>query len=461
MKKTISGIRGIVGDDLGPADVTRFCSGFASLIGEECVTGMDTRPSGPMISYAAHAALMAGGVDVYKCGVAPTPVIFRESRSKKAGLVVTSSHNPLDWNGLKFIINGRGINEGELASIVGREGAEHMTHGTTENGMVDRKRTGIQSPTADRSNLDDRRCKPGREHECTTLQYVKDAAEIIGRVEKSTRVAVDIGGGATADIVPDLLGAIGCSTTVINADPASCNRGPDPTTDKLEDLAGASLDSDIGFAFDLDGDRLVIVRNGTKESPDTTLGLGVAMALDMGRSRFVISTDTSAAVEKIIVGEGGRCTRSKVGEANVVEEMRKVGAQAGGEGSSGGFIPGEFNYCRDGILASGLISCLLSNERRLKEVLDYMNEYYTIRTKMSVDSALHGGVMDRAEEWMGTWCSEIDRLDGLKGIVDEDSWVLIRGSNTENVIRISAESASRDRCDRIVKRITEAMAGGA
>lgn len=471
MKKTISGIRGIVNDDIVPVDVIRFCSSFASLTGGKCVTGMDTRPSSQIFMYAAHAALMAEGVDVYNLGMVPTPVVFREARCKTAGLVVTSSHNPVEWNGLKFIVDGRGINEDELAAIVGQAGStcaeisEISCHDSAAKGDMQTSSKTARDGQADgyvrRSTVEytrqDSSTRPGREYECAASQYVDDAAKVIGDAERGTRVAVDIGGGAAADIVPKLLGTIGCNTTIINADLASCTRGPDPTTDRLDDLVNASLAADIGFAFDLDGDRLVIVRDGIKETPDTTLGLGVAMALEMGCNSFVISTDTSVAVEKLIADEGGSCIRSKVGEANVVGEMMRIGAQAGGEGSSGGFILGDFNYCRDGILTSGFVSCLLSNETRFKEILNYMKRYHMIRTKMQANSARHKDIMERAEAWMGSECSEIDRLDGLKGILDEDTWILIRRSNTEDVIRISAESDNKDRCKDAVKRIVEAM----
>ena len=112
MKKTISGIRGVFGDDFNLKDTLQFCNNFSSLVEtKKCVIGKDTRPSGTMIKEIASAALMKNGINVYNLETVPTPVVFRESRKYGAGLVITSSHNPLEWNGIKFIINGRGINE--------------------------------------------------------------------------------------------------------------------------------------------------------------------------------------------------------------------------------------------------------------------------------------------------------------------------------------------------------------
>ncbi|MEX2060456.1 MAG: phosphomannomutase, partial [Nitrosopumilaceae archaeon] len=115
MKISVSGIRCIFGNDLTLKDVLRFCNNFSSLIkSKKCVIAQDTRPSGSMIIETASAALLQCGINVFNLGMVPTPVIFRESRKYSAGIIVTSSHNPLEWNGLKFIVNGRGINEEEL-----------------------------------------------------------------------------------------------------------------------------------------------------------------------------------------------------------------------------------------------------------------------------------------------------------------------------------------------------------
>ena len=161
---------------------------------------------------------------------------------------------------------------------------------------------------------------------------------------------------------------------VLNEELSGCSRGPDPTSDELSDLFQASNNKEIGFAFDLDGDRLVVVREGKKQSPDVTLGLGVAKALELGYKNFVLSIDTSVSVEKFIKEKGGTVQRSKVGEANVIDLMLKTNAQAGGEGSSGGFILPEFNYCREGILTSGLIASMLGTSK-FNEILNYMESF--------------------------------------------------------------------------------------
>ena len=422
MKKTISGIRGIFGDDLNLKDVLEFCNNFSSLIkSKKCVIGKDTRPSGPMVKDAATAALMKNGIDVFNLETVPTPVVFREARKYGAGIVISSSHNPIEWNGIKFIIEGRGINEQELPQII-----EHQE--------VLKSNIGIES------NI--------------SSSYIEDARKIIGDVQNQPEIIVDIGGGAARGFAPELLEKIGCSVTTINEKLEGCTRGPDPTSDNLSELVVASNKKDIGFAFDLDGDRLVVVRNGKKQTPDVTLGLGVAKSLELGYKEFVLSIDTSVSVEKFIKEKRGTVQRSKVGEANVIDLMLKNNAQAGGEGSSGGFILPEFNHCREGILTSGLIASMLGTSK-FDEILNYMESYSQIRDKTPIDAAFHDKVIEEVKSKFSKDYSETITLDGIKGIIDDDSWVLIRKSNTEDIIRVSAESNNEEKCKKIVKDTLE------
>ena len=422
MKKTISGIRGIFGEDLSLKDVLEFCNNFSSLIkSKKCVIGKDTRPSGQMLKDTASAALLKNGIDVFNLQTVPTPVVFREARKYGAGIVISSSHNPLEWNGIKFIIEGRGINEQELPQIL-----QHQD-------ILEKK--------------------IGAETDLTT-SYIEDAKKIIGDIGNNPKIVVDIGGGAAKGFAPELLREIGCNVEILNENLSGCTRGPDPTSDNLTDLISSSDKKDIGFAFDLDGDRLVVVRKGKKQTPDVTLGLGVAKSLELGYKKFVLSADTSVSIEKFIKEKGGTVQRSKVGEANVIDLMLKNNAQAGGEGSSGGFILPEFNYCREGILTSGLIASMLGTSE-FNEVLNYMENYYQIRDKTKIDSSQHDKVIDELKSEFSKKYSEVNTLDGIKGIIDEDSWVLIRKSNTEDIIRISAESNNEEKCKKIVKDTVE------
>ena len=415
-------MRGIFGDDLNLSDIIKFCQNFSVLIkSKKCVVAQDTRPSSKILSETALASLMERGNDVYNLGIAPTPVIFRESRKYGAGVMITSSHNPLQWNGLKFILDGRGINETELEQI------------TNQHKFAKEK---IGSETKIDSS------------------YISEAMKLIGNVEGSPNVVVDVGGGAAFDVAPTMLQSLGCQVQTINEKPGISSRGPDPTSDNLNELISSSKKCDIGFAFDLDGDRLVVVKDGKKQPPDVTLGLGVAKAIEMGYKQFVLSIDTSVSVERFIKDHGGQVHRSKVGEANVVDLMLKTNSQAGGEGSSAGFILPEFNMCRDGLLTSGFIAAMLRT-KTFTDVIKFMGGYLQLRTKLNVEAAFHEKTLEILSEKMKGKYSQIITIDGVKSIIDEDSWALVRQSNTEHIVRISTESTSLEKARSIQKEVTE------
>jgi len=352
--------------------------------------------------------------------MSPTPVVFRESRKYGSGIVVTSSHNPLEWNGLKFILEGRGINEQELVTVL-------------QNQSLPKSKIGKEIPV--------------------TSNYVDEAANFIGKIDNHPSVLVDIGGGAAKFVAPALLKKLGCKVQVINTEPKNSSRGPDPTSDQLIDLV-TDTKNDIGFAFDLDGDRLVVVKDGEKKSPDVTVGLGVAKALELGYKKFVLSIDTSVSIEKYIKENGGDVQRSKVGEANVIDVILKTKSQVGGEGSSGGFILPEFNFCRDGILTSGLVSSMIGTSS-FNEVLSFMKGFYQKRDKIQIDSVLHDKMLKLLYNKMKQEYSQVVTLDGIKAIIDEDDWVLIRKSNTEDIIRISAESNNSEKCKSLLEQTKE------
>ena len=419
MKISISGVRGIYGVDLSLHEIIRFTRLFASIIKSEtrkCVLAQDTRPSSRIISEIVSASLMEQGIDVYNFGVAPTPLVFREARKYGSGFVVTASHNPLEWNGLKFIIKGRGIFEDELHSML--------------------KKTELSLESTSTADI------LGRSFKCVS-EYVNEIVNFIekSRYHRTLKIGLDPGGGATCGYANHLFKKLGGKFYSINDIHGVTSRGPDPTTDYLNELCilVISNELDLGFAFDLDGDRLVVVnRKGEKLSPDATLLICIASAINLGMKKFVTSIDTSIVVEKFIKDHGGRFDFSKVGEANVVSKMLEVDAEAGGEGSSAGFIMPRFNMCRDGFLASAIISSL--DKKEIEEYLGFTSQYVQIRSKIPADSSLHRKVIEKLSDSFKAESSVVLTIDGIKAIVDDDSWILIRPSNTEHAIRISIES---------------------
>ena len=411
MKISISGLRGIYGQDLNIHEVNRFAGKFARLIkSNKCVVARDTRPSSRIIAQTVIASLMAAGIDVYNLSVAPTPAAFREARKYGAGIIVTASHNPLEWNGLKFIIDGRGLFEREL---------EGMLKMTSDHHLV---------------NF-------GNEFQISS-NYLDVIAEITKSNTTAVKVGIDAAGGAACGYAEYLFKKLGHKYYTINGIAGISSRGPDPTTDELADLRALVTANklDHGFGLDLDADRLVVVNSeGKKLSPDTTLLLCVARALDLGLKKFVISIDTSVAVEKYINESKGKVvTYSKVGEANVVNKMLDMNAEAGGEGSSAGFIMPKINMCRDGLLAAATISTL--DKKTVDECLTFASQFVQIRSKIVANSSLHNAVIEKLPDIFKSDSYSILTEDGVKAIMDDDSWILIRPSNTEHAIRISVES---------------------
>lgn len=413
MKVSISGIRGQYGNDLLSTDVGEFTRSFAATLiksNNSCIVSRDTRPSGQILAYATLTSLLEQGVKVFYLDIAPTPITFREARKHKGGIIITASHNPLDWNGLKLILDGRGISEQDLEHILAGE-----EHSSSEPGSV------FQITS---SYVDD------------VLNFMQDRNH-----SHKKRIGLDPGGGAACGHVNMLFHELGNGYLAINDSYGISSRGTDPTFENLHELRSLITDNklSLGFAFDLDGDRVVVVdRYGRKMEPDATLLLCIGAAIDQGARKFVVSLDTSLALEKFIKYSGGQIVYSKVGESNVVSKMIETGADAGGEGSSAGYISPNFNMCRDGLLASALISSL--EEEKQDEYLHFIRTYKQQRSKVYVPNSVKFKIINELVEPLRKIATETILDDGIKALLDENSWILVRPSNTEDILRISVES---------------------
>ena len=422
MKISISGIRGIFGQDLNLHTIMNFSRLFASFLinnstitEKKCLVARDTRPSSYLILQTVSAAIMEQGINVLDLGIAPTPFVFHESIKYGNGIIVTASHNPFEWNGLKFIINGRGIFEKELDLIQ----QENILSGTQFGEMY-----------------------------ALNSNYISDILELLRKTgylednrKKRNTIGLDPGGGAISSYIPKLYNSLNQEFYTINDIAGISSRSPDPTTDDLLELRKLVLSKklDLGFAFDMDADRLVVVdKNGNKLSPDLTLLLCIASVLDHGAKKFVASLDTSNSIKRIITEYGGSLYHSKVGEANVVKEILRLNADAGGEGSSAGFIMPKFDMCRDGILASAIISSL--SDELYNHCMEIASKYSTIRSKIPMESSFQKQVIEKFGDNFQEKSYVIVKMDGTKIMIDDNSWILIRSSNTEHAVRISVES---------------------
>jgi phosphomannomutase len=408
-----SGIRGVFNSDLLPEEIAEYARRFVRLVGGgELLIGRDTRSTGLVASRVVTSAILSTGADAVDYGVISTPAIFRESRRKeRSAMIVTASHNEPEWNGLKFVVNGRGINQPEFDEIL-RKGAKGDAHPS-----------------------------PGRLKRAEGFSYNRELVEMAGEGSaQGVKVVLDLNGGAAIGHAPWILRALGCEVSTIGDTRGIFSRTIDPTNDPLEVLCKTVKNegADVGFAFDCDGDRLALVDSeGRARTGDYMLTLAIKEALQgAGQKDVVVSVDTTQAIDEVVKESGGRVFRAKVGEGNVVGLMAEKGVRLGGEGSSGGVIDASFNNCRDSLVAAAIIVGAL--KRRGKKAFGQVRSYHIAREKMAMPRKKGlEAVRKLQKENPGA-----DALDGLKIKTSGSSWVLIRVSNTEDGVRVSAEAPS-------------------
>jgi phosphomannomutase len=420
---TVSGIRGVVNSDISEIDASTFGLKFGNYLKSGTVAiAADTRKTAELMKDAVESGLVLSGCTVFDLGFSSTPSVFKEVnlRGLDGGVVVTSSHNPPEWNGIKFVISpGRGVFEPELDSIV-------------------------SSSTAPASNFG--RVFPNR------ASYVEILRNKAGKGSaKGVKVAMDLAGGVGSLFIPRVIAHQGCLTHTIHSSPGIFPRIIDPTVDPLTALSDlvSTQECDAGFAYDCDADRLVIVDQRGKKLPgDATLLICLRYFLENTRNRqIVVSVDTSLSAEDLVREFNGKIIYSKVGEPNVVQRIIENSAGAGGEGSSGGYIEPSFVMCRDGVYATTMIVKLIKSEGSLSQLLSQFTEYHQDRGKVEIDRSSAWEIL----QVLASSESEPDLTDGVKIRLNDKSWALIRGSNTENVIRVSAEAKSEARSQELVR----------
>jgi len=411
MITSVSGVRGILNADMTLVDLARFADNFGRIANSaEVLLARDTRKTGPAICRAVVGALVGRGINVIDFGVISTPALFRESLTRgRPAVMVTASHNEPEHNGLKFMVSGRGIDRPSFDKVVGPSRWE-------------------LEPT-----------RKGSLRSSPTTSYVDDLVKRFGEGScEGVRVAIDLGGGAATSHAVPLLRRLGCVVTSVNDAPGVFNRRIDPTVDELALLRHMvkAKGCDVGFGFDCDGDRLVVVDNtGNKRTGDYMLTLALAQMLGESKERtVVVSVDTTQAVEIVAAETRAKVVRAMVGEANVVSKMVENGARMGGEGSSGGLIDGSFNYCRDSLLAA--LTILKGLKRKGKKIYGEVKSFQQYRTAIQLprSKAL------KAIKLMAAKSANADTTDGVKVWLSKRTWVLIRASGTEDVVRISAEA---------------------
>ena len=425
---SVSGVRGTVGSALEPSQLTRFATAFGTLIkGGPVVVGRDTRTSGPMVHHAVFAGLIATGCQVIDVGVCPTPTVLLMSKALNAGgsLVITASHNPIDWNGIEFASeSGRLLGEAERRCLMEvYESGDFELAAWDKQGSVKLVDTAVEQHIAGVLDCD---------------WVLRDQTQSHG-----LKVVIDCGNGAGSVISPCLLRALGCEVVELNCVPDGYFPRPaEPTPDALDQLCDAvkSEGADLGLAHDGDADRLVLVsEQGTPLSSEYTFALAAEFLLNKRKGDIVATVSTSRMLDDVADRHGVQLHRTPVGVGYVVEKMRETAAVIGGEGTGGVIYP-ELQYTTDGIASIAAIIQFLAESRPLtvSEVIGSIPSYAICKEKLEVPSQqVADAVLQLAIE---TYTDEtLDLADGVKRVW-EDRWVNIRKSGTEPVIRVFSEA---------------------
>jgi len=438
---SVSGVRGRVGEALTPEIMAKFAAGFGAWARSRAggkakiVLGRDSRVSGPMFHSVVISALQSVGCDIIDVGMAPTPTIQLavEYHHAAGGLAITASHNPIEWNALKFI-GPSGL------FLDGNEAAEMRA-------VVEGD---IRRATWDKLGKVERDDDAGERHIAAilALPYI-DVEKIRARKFK---VALDCVRGAGGAFMPVLLEKLGCEVTAINLETdGRFPRSPEPIAENLGDLEALvkKSGSEIGMAVDPDVDRLALVSDeGKAIGEDYTLALAAKAVLKKKKGVVVTNLSTSRIVDDIAAEAGSRVIRAPVGEVNVATRMRSEKSPVGGEGN-GGVILSELHLGRDAPAGAALILQLLADENRpLSAIVASYPRYIIVKDKLdrpkgSLDEVY--GALKAA--FPG---AEVDTQDGLR-LTWTDRWVHVRPSGTEPIVRVIAEAPSAEDALKLVK----------
>jgi len=438
---SVSGVRGRVGEALTPEVIVRYAAAFGAWAvarghGRSVVVGRDSRVSGPMFHHATIAALQSVGADVIDVGMVPTPTVQLavEYHHAAGGLAITASHNPIEWNALKFIgpsgLFLDGAEGAEMRAVaakpIPRATWDRLGTVTVDGGAIERHLAAVVAlPMVD-----------------------------VGRIRaRKFKVALDCVRGAGGPIMTALLERLGCTMTAINLESdGRFPRAPEPVAENLGELEKlvVSAKADVGLATDPDVDRLALVSDAGKAiGEDWTLALAARLVLRSRPGPLVVNLSTSRIMDDVARAAGSYVSRAPVGEVNVAVKMRAEKAAIGGEGN-GGVILTELHLGRDAPVAVALILQLLAEDGvPLSKIVAGYPSYRIVKDKLdrppapldTVYAALRTAFAD----------AEVDTQDGLR-LSWPDRWVHVRPSGTEPIVRVIAEAPTEAAARELVRR---------
>ena len=434
----VSGIRGLIGQTLTPTVAAEFAQAYGTLLGGgRIVLARDSRPSGQMFASAAAAGLIAAGCQVTQLGLVMTPTVGRAIREGgyAGGMIITASHNPDEWNGLKFLDDlGVAPTPARARAIADIRAAGEYRHIATDFAPL---------------TLD---TKAGQRH----VDAVLAACEVDLAPLKGIRVVLDSINGAGCEHTPRMLAVLGCQLTHLNSEPTGLfAHKPEPTRENLTSLCRAVRDSGaaVGFAQDPDADRLAIVdENGTYIGEEYTLVLAAQFVLGRRPGPVAANLSTSRMIDDLAAKHRTRVVRTPVGESHVARSMIANECVVGGEGN-GGLIDPRVCYVRDSLSAISMVLQLMATTgKSISELVTELPRYVQVKQKREmqrnrIEKAVEAVTARFAKHKPNT-------SDGVRVDFDQ-GWVHLRASNTEPIVRIIAEAEDESTALKLAADVSE------
>lgn len=429
--RSASGLRGIAKDHFTPELIDKYISAFITTQNiKSCVIGRDGRPSGKQISQWVIDSFHKNGINVENCGLATTPTmqVMTEKEHYDGGIVITASHNPSEYNGLKFLQSD--------GTFLSPEQCEELFKAVDQNvSIVQPDSLGVVS---DYSTANEEHIEKVLAAMCIDTDNIR---------KNKFKVVIDCVNGAGSFILPMLCEKLGCEVITINCNGnGDFTRTPEPLAENLNELEKKvkNVGADVGFATDPDGDRLSIISNkGNAIGEEYTLVLAVKNYLNYQKSIVATNLSTSMMLESI----ANETIRTKIGEAHVVQKMNELNIPIGGEGN-GGVILKEVHLGRDSLVAISMILSLLSSSgKSISDEISNIPQYLMIKDKILIDDKIDFDSLETIFD-----CNEINKIDGIK-FIWPNKWIHIRKSNTEPIIRIFAEAKNQDEVNELINTL--------
>ena len=435
--RSASGLRGVVEDDFNSGIIDQYIASF--ILTQKitsCVLGRDGRQSGKEMSQWVVDSLTKYGVNVDNCDLATTPTmqLMTEKEQYDGGIVITASHNPAEYNGLKFLQKD--------GTFLSPDQCDELFTSVDNEDVLDKAEVAGKAShyhSADEEHIN--------------KVFLASCIEPDKIHSKKMKVVIDAVNGAGSTILPQLCRELGCDVETINCNgDGNFTRIPEPLAHNLKDLENKVLDvgADIDFATDPDGDRLSIVSNkGKAIGEEYTLVLAFKNFINHQKSMIVTNLSTSKMIDDISSGS----IRTKIGEAHVVQKMKELNISIGGEGN-GGVILEEVHLGRDSLVAVAMVLNLLSTKNKsINAVIDEIPKYVFIKDKITLNDSKDFDFDNLATLFD---CDEINRDDGIKFSWSK-KWIHIRKSNTEPIIRIFAEAKTENEVNDLIQTLKDCL----